>query len=209
MTREQRRNQICLMRQELLAHRFKLKVHFETRVMPIYELMVAKGGPKLTPRNEPPPVPNTPPLGLSNPPEEVPQGIRVIRKTQTITEMTVKGEPMNAWVPMPFLGLDRPVVDKTGLSGKYDFTLSWTQDSSASRESGGLAAPGDSDGPSLFTVMQGAAWVEAGANEGVGRSHHHRPYRTTLRELRVGTAPNNVVPVKSAPPFASSPGQRV
>ena len=154
MAREQRRNQTCLMRQALLAHRFKLKVHFETRVMPIYELVVAKGGPKLTPRNEPPPVPNTPPLGPSNPPEEVPQGIRFIRKTQTITEMTVKGEPMNAWVPMPLLGLDRPVVDKTGLSGKYDFTLSWTQDSSASRESGGLAAPGESDGPSLFTAMQ-------------------------------------------------------
>ena len=46
MTREQRRNQTCLMRQALLAHRFKLKVHFETRVMPIYELVVAKGGPK-------------------------------------------------------------------------------------------------------------------------------------------------------------------
>jgi uncharacterized protein (TIGR03435 family) len=55
MTPEQRRNQTCLMWQALLADRFKLKVHFETRVMPIYELVVAKGGPKLTPRNEPPP----------------------------------------------------------------------------------------------------------------------------------------------------------
>jgi uncharacterized protein (TIGR03435 family) len=157
MTPEQRSNQVDLMWQALLADRFRLKVHFETREMPIYELVVAKGGPKLTPAKEPPPAPTTAPSEPGNPlrPEDMRQGVRVLRKTRTITEMTVKAEPMDAWVSMPFLGLGRPVVNKTGLKGKYDFTLNWTQDDlSASPALGGLAAPSESDGQSLFTAMQ-------------------------------------------------------
>jgi uncharacterized protein (TIGR03435 family) len=125
MAPQQRVQQGCLMRQALLADRFKLKVHFETRVMPIYELLVAKGRPKLTPAKEPPPAPTTVPSEPGNPLRrgDMLQGIRVLRKTPTITEMTVKREPMDAWVLMSFLGLGRPVVDKTGLKGKYDFTL--------------------------------------------------------------------------------------
>ena len=46
MTPAQQRQQVALMEQSLLADRFKLKVHFETREMPVYALMVAKGGPK-------------------------------------------------------------------------------------------------------------------------------------------------------------------
>ena len=58
---QQQRNQMFLMGQSMLADRFKLKVHFEQREMPIYELVVAKGGPKLTPAKEPPLEPDTPP----------------------------------------------------------------------------------------------------------------------------------------------------
>jgi uncharacterized protein (TIGR03435 family) len=46
-------------------------------------------------------------------------------------------------------------LNKTGLKGKYDFVLNWTQDDlSASPVLGGLAAPSESVGPSLFTAMQ-------------------------------------------------------
>lgn len=47
MPQAERRAQSSLMDQSLLADRFKLKAHFETREMPVYELVVAKGGPKL------------------------------------------------------------------------------------------------------------------------------------------------------------------
>ncbi|MEO6815494.1 MAG: TIGR03435 family protein, partial [Edaphobacter sp.] len=52
MTPAQQREQVDLMEQSLLADRFKLKVHFETREMPVYALVVAKGGPKLTPAKD-------------------------------------------------------------------------------------------------------------------------------------------------------------
>ena len=44
MTSSQQREQVSLMEQSLLADRFKLKIHFETREMPVYALVVAKGG---------------------------------------------------------------------------------------------------------------------------------------------------------------------
>ena len=52
MTPAKQREQVALMEQSLLADRFKLKVHFETREMPVYDLVVAKGGPKLTPAKD-------------------------------------------------------------------------------------------------------------------------------------------------------------
>jgi uncharacterized protein (TIGR03435 family) len=47
MTAEERKKQVQLMNQALLADRFKLKAHYETREMPVYQLIVAKDGPKL------------------------------------------------------------------------------------------------------------------------------------------------------------------
>lgn len=47
MTAEKKRKQVHLMMQGLLADRFNLKAHFETREMPVYQLVVAKDGPKL------------------------------------------------------------------------------------------------------------------------------------------------------------------
>ncbi len=47
MTPAQQREQVALMEQSLLADRFNLKAHFETREMPVYALVVAKRGPKL------------------------------------------------------------------------------------------------------------------------------------------------------------------
>jgi bla regulator protein blaR1 len=49
MTPEQQHEQVALMEQSMLADRFKLKVHFETREMPVYALVLAKGGSKLIP----------------------------------------------------------------------------------------------------------------------------------------------------------------
>jgi len=52
MPNDKRKEQTNLMIQSLLADRFKLKVHFEVRELPAFALMVAKGGPKLTPAGE-------------------------------------------------------------------------------------------------------------------------------------------------------------
>jgi uncharacterized protein (TIGR03435 family) len=61
--------------------------------------------------------------------------------------------------------LDRPVVDKTGLSGRYDFNLEWTPDD---RQFGGRLPPGapDSDKPGLFTAMQEQLGLKIAAVKG-------------------------------------------
>jgi uncharacterized protein (TIGR03435 family) len=145
MDREQRIRQTCLMKQALLADRFHLKVHFETRLIPIYELTVAKGGPKLTPAKELPhvtPTPTDPPQ-----PENTRRGIRIVRKPRNITEITAAEEPLDILAAGLFLGLDRPIVNKTGLTGKYDFNLSWTPNPSMTPEAN------ETEGPSIFTAL--------------------------------------------------------
>jgi bla regulator protein BlaR1 len=158
MAPTQRRDQMFLMVQALLADRFKLVAHIEMRELPIYELVVAKGGPKLTPAKEPPPesVTPPPPLGPGNSPrpEEMRQGLLVRRKTSTIMEMTAKAQTLDDLAQMPFFGLGRPVVNKTELAGKYDFILDWTPEPRGGPATSDLEAPVDSDAPSVFTALQ-------------------------------------------------------
>jgi uncharacterized protein (TIGR03435 family) len=137
-------NPYRFMQQALLADRFKLKVHFETRELPIYLLVVAKGGPKLKASE----------MNPANPAEPLKPGFlrqrpggaaAVGATTGMLAEVLEKqGEVGNT----PD-GRGRMVVDKTNLSGLYDWTLHWTpwQDLS----SGELS---DSKGPSLFTALQ-------------------------------------------------------
>lgn len=149
------REQMLLMVQSMLADRFKLVAHIETREMPIYELVVAKGGPKLAlakpaqPGDDAPPPPIAP--GAMPKPADMRQGFLVIPKTSTVMELTAKGQPLDVLAQMPFFGLGSPVVNKTGLAGLYDYTLDWTPDRPGAPN---LDAPVEADAPSLFTALQ-------------------------------------------------------
>jgi uncharacterized protein (TIGR03435 family) len=132
------------MQQALLADRFKLKVHFETRLLPIYALVVAKGGPKLkasemNPANR---------AEMAKPAFLQVRSGRVAGAGTTIGMLAEVLERQDEVGNSPG-GRGRIVVDKTNLSGRYDWTLHWTpwQDLS----SGELS---DSKGPSLFTALQ-------------------------------------------------------
>ncbi|MGA1981472.1 MAG: TIGR03435 family protein [Acidobacteriaceae bacterium] len=152
-------NQKSLMLQALLRDRFKLVAHVETREMPMYELVVAKSGPRLAPAKEPPPdesgtePPPLPPPGAPPKPENMRQGLMVLRKSATVMEMTAKGQTLDALANQPFFSLDGPIANKTGLTGKYDFVLDWSPE-----QPGGPAAssdaPADADAPTLFTALQ-------------------------------------------------------
>jgi uncharacterized protein (TIGR03435 family) len=157
MSQKQRRDQMLLMVQSLLADRFKLTAHIETREMPIYELVVAKGGPKLTLAKEPPsgadaPLPPIAPGTRPNP-ADMRQGLLVLPKTKNVMEMTAKGQTLDALAQMPFFGLGVPVVNKTGLTAKYDFTLDWTPDRGAAAANA-TDAPAEAEGPSLYTALE-------------------------------------------------------
>lgn len=124
--------QIRQMLQTMLADRFKLSLHRETRQLPMFSLMLAKNGPKIHPSAE----------GDSRT-----SGRAGHFEAAKITM------PKLADLISKQAGL--PVVDATGLSGVFDFTLDWSPTSDfkiASADSGG--ASGTDTGPSIFTALQ-------------------------------------------------------
>ena len=171
---EQRRTMML----PLLEERFNLKYHHETRELPIYALVIAKGGPKLTeskpgegmpgPDGEPPrPGDPLPPRGSAatarpdGPPgagnrPAVGEGMRIGPGS-----IQSRGGSTAFLAHALSAAVGRTIIDRTGLTGAYDFSLSWTPDQSM-RSSPGGAQPGqpegdsapDASGPSLFTAVQ-------------------------------------------------------
>jgi uncharacterized protein (TIGR03435 family) len=121
--------------QALLAERFKLVDHEETRELPIYALVTAKGGPKLQDAKS-----NGLTIDSWNSKIEVRGGNNTI---ELLAEELAKK-------------VGRVVMDKTGIQGRYDITLTWTQDDVVSSGFGGTAgsAPAADSGPSIFAALQ-------------------------------------------------------
>ena len=131
--------QLRAMIRSLLEDRFKLAIHRERRDLPAYALTVGKNGPKLT-KNE------TNPNGL---PGLLFKGLGMLPAVNA-TMADFAGVLQTAV-------LDRPVVDRTGLQGRFDFTLNWTPDDSQFRSMGVQVPPPPADGtgpPGLFTAIQ-------------------------------------------------------
>jgi uncharacterized protein (TIGR03435 family) len=99
------------MLQKLILDRFKLSFHREKKELPVYILSVAKAGPKVTRSLNPNSLPGSRSSRLGN---------------MHNTNMTM--DFFAQW--MQLVVLDRPVVDRTGLEGKFDFDLNWTPDDS-------------------------------------------------------------------------------
>jgi uncharacterized protein (TIGR03435 family) len=130
------KDQFRLMLQGLLAERFKLQVHRESRVLPVYTLVVAKGGPKLTPSNVSPGSVAAPPAASQDKDgfPVLPAGRAGMAASYSfgpsgpIAHWRAQGQTMAAFARMlssSSLNAGRPVIDKTGLDGKYDFTLAY------------------------------------------------------------------------------------
>jgi uncharacterized protein (TIGR03435 family) len=127
-----------LMVRAMLADRFKLRAHHEVREQPVYDLVIAKNGPKLQ---------DAKPAEGSDP------GGTMERKPG---QMTAKNVVVSQLVTQLTQTLGRTVVDKTEtLKGKYDFTLTWAPEEAASSASGDSSSPPpDPTGPSIFTAIQ-------------------------------------------------------
>jgi uncharacterized protein (TIGR03435 family) len=131
---------ISLMVQSLLEERFQLKTHRETRELPVFAFVVAKNGPKLMPTVEGRPGPG----GLS-------AGSSKSSTTAAGTEMSGSGMTISRLTNMLSGPAGRPIIDKTNLSGTYDFVLKFApvQNLTAAGDSGA-----DSGGPSLVTALE-------------------------------------------------------
>jgi uncharacterized protein (TIGR03435 family) len=127
-----------------LRDRFQLKVHWETKELPVLALVVAKGGPKLQQAKPG----DTYPDGIKGP-DGKPAGHAGMLMWGR-GRLTGQGIPIGNLVPPLTQELGRIVEDKTGLTGNYDIELRWTTDDAAPDS----RSASDSPGPSLFTAMQ-------------------------------------------------------
>lgn len=129
--------------QALLIDRFALKFHREQRELPVYAIQLAPGGPKMKETTAGP-----------NDPQAF--GFRGLGDL-VVLNMSMKDFAFG----MQSAVTDRPVVDQTGLTGRYDFNLKWTPDDSQFAQFRGAVPPqppaaGDHPNapPSLYTAVQ-------------------------------------------------------
>jgi uncharacterized protein (TIGR03435 family) len=142
------------MLQALLEDRFRLKVHREARTVPVYALTVAQGGPRLPAADQTcisPPAYPRPPLASGK------RYCLDVVGGRNGPNTTLKADASTLDYVCKLLGLvlDRPVIDKTGLSGKYKVYLEFAVDQSTPGAREFPAPPSDeSPAPSIFTVVQ-------------------------------------------------------
>ena len=140
LTGRKRAEQMDLRLQALLAERFKLKVHFEKRNLKVYALVVGKGGAKLTPAKDLAPASITrqqisasPPPGIPRP-EDMRQGVLVIPKEHG-EELTAKMQTLDDLARVVQSQIPgRVIVNQTGLSGEYNYTLHWASEDQPSSD---------------------------------------------------------------------------
>jgi uncharacterized protein (TIGR03435 family) len=149
-----------LMIQALLADRFQLAMHRETKDLPIYALVLARKDGKLGPK----PVESKKggctafdPLRPPAPPEPgKPDALNCGQQMMSPRSLRAVSAPLANIIPMLARMLGRTIVDKTGLTGNYDVSLEWTPDESQSA----MLPPdvpkpvADGSGPSIFTALQ-------------------------------------------------------
>ena len=134
---KERARQRQLMLQSLLADRFNLKVHHGTKVFPVYELVVAKGGSKMK------------------------KSQAAETNTNSTGRLKAKGMPMADLALLLTMMVNRFVIDKTGLPGTYDFDLHWMPEglSDMPEENRQFwpeknSGPEKISGPSIFTALR-------------------------------------------------------
>ncbi|HEY4840209.1 MAG TPA: M56 and DUF3738 domain-containing protein [Candidatus Acidoferrales bacterium] len=141
------------MLEALLMTRFKLVFHRDSKELPVYWLTIAKNGPKI---HEAKPG-DTYANGIPVPAGRGGAGIMMMNGgpgTQTVTAQAV---PIGNLLRTLATAVGRPVLDKTSLTGLYDFTLTYAPDPSQLQGlSGGApgAQPADPESPSVFTAVQ-------------------------------------------------------
>jgi uncharacterized protein (TIGR03435 family) len=149
------------MMQALLEERFRLRIHRETREVPVYALVVAKGGPKLPAFREG----SCNPIDFTKFPPEVPEnrcpslaeprGPNVVVNTQ--------GRSIAEFCNFFLRRLDRPVIDRTGVTGRFNFHLVYASD-----DPNDIANATEPAGPPLFSALQQQLGLKLEPSRGPG-----------------------------------------
>jgi uncharacterized protein (TIGR03435 family) len=138
------------MLQALMAKRFNLKVHRETKDEPVYFLVVGKNGPKLRDaktRNA------STLLSADNTAARDKEQWQMVPGSEGGQKMHASSATMKSLGDWLTRQLSRPVLDKTGLTGTYDFSIEWIPDTAPTSSPDTVTLPGI-PGASLFTALQ-------------------------------------------------------
>jgi uncharacterized protein (TIGR03435 family) len=127
--------QRAAMVRQVLEDRVQLKAHIEPKTLPVFDLVIAKTGSKLTPSPPDLPSPNGRGTGVNG----------------RNNELDAHDLPMSGLADALTHQLDRPVIDKTGLTGKFDITLKFAREDISHASHGDTSAD---DLPSIFTAVE-------------------------------------------------------
>jgi uncharacterized protein (TIGR03435 family) len=145
------------MMQAILEDRFKLKIHRETRQAPVYELALGKGSPKLKPLQS---EGSCTPALVGRPLPMLPSGQHRCRNVVAPRgAVDIEGGTLSMFADLLGLALDRPVIDKTGITNYFEIHLVFSPDESATprpagSDSGAPAAVRATDAPGIFEAIQ-------------------------------------------------------
>jgi uncharacterized protein (TIGR03435 family) len=124
------KEQFNMMLQNLVAERFRLALHHESREFQGYELVAGKSGSKLKVSEDSGPAAGEPAAPSKTDANGFPQldgpGLVMmegVKGRAVISYLTAKSQPLSALVEMLSREFRMPIVDKTGLTGKFDFKL--------------------------------------------------------------------------------------
>ena len=144
-----------LMLRSLLAERFKLVVHTETREAPVFALVKSRRdgslGPNLRSAQQDCAVMRA---ATSQTPDADPCGMRSLGTALVRGTMSLRGVPITMLLGAIARDLRRDVVDRTGITGLFDIDLTWTPQTFVGRPADGRFPSIDRDGPEIFTALQ-------------------------------------------------------
>ena len=191
------KEQFRLMLQNLLAERFQVSLHHETKDLPMFALVMAKGGVKMKESPDAPAAPTEdggpkgpsvgygaappkPVMGKDGMPQMPAGGMRggmMMSVNGGRMRMQASGVQIAQLVNMLATQLSRPVVDQTGLTAKYDYTLDFAPEPGQGHGpmgapmGGGPGGPGAGDsndqaGPNLVTAVQEQLGLKLEAKKG-------------------------------------------
>lgn len=183
------KEQFALMLQNLLAERFKLAVHKEQKELPVYELVVAKNGPKLKEWVDDPAAPKdgAPPADPSVPRKREldADGYPILRTSKGTSGMSMTsglatermaGFGMELFASGLAARVGRPVTDRTGLTGTYDIVLHYVMEGSMGPVNvtpgpGGagsvLPTSGGEGGPTMIEAIQSQLGLKLESKKGM------------------------------------------
>jgi len=140
LTIEQRRAMLLA----VLKDRFHLQAHLETKTLPVFDLTVAKGGPKFTGAT-----------GADTHAAMVKNGLTTGGSMLVNNgELTANAVPLSSLTYSLSGEVGRTIIDKTGLTGKYDFELKWTPERAAASGADNGQTDDQNSASSLFTALQ-------------------------------------------------------